>query len=76
LDGRSHNDRVGRSERRDPRVGTSADGTTIPPPASIVDKKSSVWTLSGGSVYLNGVKAGNNSLVSGLFEVGRSEKAY
>ncbi|MPW22812.1 hypothetical protein GCT13_39945 [Paraburkholderia sp. CNPSo 3157] len=32
----------------------------MPPAASIIDKQGNVWTLSGGSVYLNGVKAGNN----------------
>jgi hypothetical protein len=38
----------------------SANGTTIPPAASITDSQGSVWTLSGGSVYKDGVKAGNN----------------
>jgi len=38
----------------------SANGTTIPSASSIIDNNGSVWTLSGGSVYLNGVKAGNN----------------
>ncbi len=42
----------------------SANGTTIPPATSIIDNQGSVWTLSGGSVYLNGVKAGNNYNVS------------
>jgi len=38
----------------------SANGTTIPPATSITDTQGSVWTLSGGSVYKDGVKAGNN----------------
>src|SRR5216684_3940671 len=38
----------------------SANGTTIPPATSIIDTQGSVWTLSGGSVYKDGVKAGNN----------------
>src|ERR1700757_4866869 len=38
----------------------SANGTKIPPATSITDTQGSVWTLSGGSVYKDGVKAGNN----------------
>jgi hypothetical protein len=42
----------------------SASGTTIPPAASVTDNSGNVWTLSGGSVYQNGAKAGNTYNVS------------
>ena len=32
----------------------------MPPAGSITDSSGATWTLSNGSVYLNGVKAGNN----------------
>ncbi|MFM0340775.1 hypothetical protein [Paraburkholderia fungorum] len=38
----------------------SASGTSMPPAASITDSTGAVWTLSGGVVYQNGAKAGNN----------------
>jgi hypothetical protein len=36
----------------------SASGTAIPPASSITDSAGDVWTLSQGSVYKNGAKAG------------------
>ena len=41
-------------------ANASANGTTVPPANSIIDYQGSVWTLTGGSVYKDGVKAGNN----------------
>jgi hypothetical protein len=38
----------------------STNGTAMPPASSLVDGSGATWTLSGGSVYRNGVKAGNN----------------
>ncbi|WP_109479981.1 hypothetical protein [Paraburkholderia sp. C35] len=46
------------------RVAASASGATIPSATSIVDNSGATWTLSGGSVYRNGTKAGNNYNVS------------
>jgi hypothetical protein len=34
----------------------SANGTTVPPAASIVDSAGNVWTLSSGYIYRNGAK--------------------
>ncbi|WP_025600075.1 hypothetical protein [Burkholderia sp. WSM2230] len=48
----------------------SADGTSIPPAASIVDNQAAVWAVVGGSVYRNGVKAGNTYNVSLLLWYG------
>jgi hypothetical protein len=42
----------------------SADGTAIPPAASVIDNQAAVWTVVGGSVYRNGAKAGNTFSVS------------
>ncbi|MCC8390992.1 hypothetical protein LJ656_00195 [Paraburkholderia sp. MMS20-SJTR3] len=42
----------------------SAHNTSIPPASSLTDGNGDVWTLSGGSVYKNGQKAGNNYNVS------------
>jgi hypothetical protein len=38
---------------------TSADGTLVPPAASIVDKLGSIWTLVDGVVYKNGTALPN-----------------
>ncbi|SIT42967.1 conserved exported hypothetical protein [Paraburkholderia ribeironis] len=38
----------------------SANGTAMPPASSLIDGTGATWTLSGGSAYCNGVKAGNN----------------
>ncbi|AFT89424.1 hypothetical protein [Paraburkholderia phenoliruptrix] len=48
----------------------SADGTSIPPAASIVDNQAAVWTVVSGSVYRNSVKAGNTYNVSLLLWYG------
>jgi hypothetical protein len=41
----------------DPRLGgTSPDGTTIPSATFIIDKRNTMWTLSSGFIYKNGVK--------------------
>ncbi|NML34865.1 hypothetical protein [Paraburkholderia antibiotica] len=42
----------------------SSSGTAIPPASSITDNNGDVWTLSGGSVYRNGAKAGDTYNVS------------
>ncbi|HZZ11973.1 MAG TPA: hypothetical protein VFE79_14895, partial [Paraburkholderia sp.] len=41
-------------------AAASASGTTMPPASSLTDNTGAVWTLSGGSAYRNGAKAGNN----------------
>ncbi|MGF6853343.1 hypothetical protein [Paraburkholderia sp. CI3] len=38
----------------------SGNGTAMPPASSLIDGSGNTWTLSGGSVYKNGVIAGNN----------------
>ncbi|WP_144107636.1 hypothetical protein [Paraburkholderia sp. BCC1886] len=44
----------------DPRLGgTSADGTTLPSSAYIVDKQGAIWTLVNGVIYKNGATVGN-----------------
>ncbi|SEJ81796.1 hypothetical protein [Paraburkholderia diazotrophica] len=48
----------------------SANGTTIPSASSITDTSGAVWTLSQGSVYRNGVKAGNTYNVTLLMIYG------
>jgi hypothetical protein len=49
----------------DPRLGgTSADGTTLPASAYIVDKSGNLWTLSGGVIYCNGGTVGDTYNVS------------
>ena len=52
------------------RASTSANGTTMPPASSIVDNSGNTWTLSGGSVYRNGAKAGNTYNVSLVLFIG------
>ncbi|CAB3776390.1 hypothetical protein LMG28614_00205 [Paraburkholderia ultramafica] len=42
----------------------SASGTAIPPASLIIDSSGATWTLSGGSVYRNGAKAGATSGVT------------
>ncbi|MGF6544632.1 hypothetical protein [Paraburkholderia sp. BR13444] len=55
----------------DPRLGgTSADGTTIPSAAYIIDKSSNIWTLSNGYIYKNKVKDPSSSNVSLLLWYG------
>jgi len=45
----------------DPRLGlTSADGTTLPSAANIIDKSGNVWTLVNGVVNCNGAVVGVN----------------
>ncbi|HZZ13325.1 MAG TPA: hypothetical protein VFE79_21775 [Paraburkholderia sp.] len=53
-----------------PASNASADGTTVPPAAVIVDDQNGTWTLVGGSVYRNGVGAGNTYNVSLLLWFG------
>nr|WKF61676.1 hypothetical protein HUO10_006208 [Paraburkholderia busanensis] len=49
----------------DPRTGTvSADGTTLPAAANIIDKSGAKWTLVNGVVYKNGTVVGTNFNVS------------
>ncbi|MGF6415760.1 hypothetical protein [Paraburkholderia sp. MM5482-R1] len=38
----------------------SPNGSAMPPASSLIDGAGATWTLSGGSVYQNGAKAGNN----------------
>ncbi|MGC2038287.1 hypothetical protein [Paraburkholderia caledonica] len=48
----------------------SADGTLVPPAVSITDNQAAVWTLVGGSVFRNSVRAGNTYNVSLLLWYG------
>ena len=48
----------------------SANGTAIPPAASITDNQAALWTLVNGSVYRNGVMAGNTYNVTLLLWYG------
>jgi hypothetical protein len=48
----------------------SSDGTAVPPAASITDNQAALWTLVGGSVYRNGVQAGNTYNVTLLLWFG------
>ncbi|SIT47396.1 conserved exported hypothetical protein [Paraburkholderia piptadeniae] len=48
----------------------SANGTSIPPAVSITDNQAAVWTLVNGSVYRNGVAAGNTYNVTLLLWYG------
>ncbi|WP_229513779.1 hypothetical protein [Paraburkholderia terrae] len=47
-----------------------ANGTAIPPAAFITDNQAALWTLVNGSVYRNGVMAGNTYNVSLLLWYG------
>lgn len=51
-------------------AAASASGTIIPPASSITDSTGAVWTLTGGSVYRNGAKAGNTYNVSSIIYYG------
>jgi hypothetical protein len=44
----------------------SASGTNIPAAAEITDSSGSIWTVSGGVIYKNGVLAGNSYNVKEL----------
>jgi hypothetical protein len=48
----------------------SPDNTSIPPASSIVDTQGKVWTVSGGSVYTNGVAVRPTSNVTILLWYG------
>src|SRR5690349_1492395 len=48
----------------------SANGTAIPPAASITDNQGALWTLMNGSVYRSGVMAGNTYNVTLLLWYG------
>ncbi|MEM5436152.1 hypothetical protein [Paraburkholderia diazotrophica] len=48
----------------------SPNGTAIPPAASITDNQAAVWTLVDGSVYRNGIAAGNTYNVTLLLWYG------
>ncbi len=48
----------------------SPSGTEVPPAASITDNQGALWTLVNGSVYRNGVAAGNTYNVSLLLWYG------
>ena len=48
----------------------SANGTAIPPAAFITDNQAALWTLVNGSVYRNGVMAGNTYNVTLLLWYG------
>ena len=50
--------------------GTSADGTTIPSAAYIIDKSNNVWTVSNGYIYKNNVKDPSSYNVSLLLWYG------
>jgi hypothetical protein len=61
----------------------SADGTLIPPASSIIDNSGGEWTLVQGSVYRNGVKAGNTYSVTlvlwygqGIYHQGNGGQFY
>lgn len=48
----------------------SASGTTIPSATQIIDGQSSVWTLSGGQAYRNGVLTPSSGVILLLFYQG------
>jgi hypothetical protein len=48
----------------------SANGTAIPPAASITDNQGALWTLVNGSVYRSGIMAGNTYNVTLLLWYG------
>lgn len=48
----------------------SANGTAIPPDTSITDTQGALWTLVNGSVYRNGIMAGNTYNVTLLLWYG------
>ncbi|MEP9328153.1 hypothetical protein PPMP20_34235 [Paraburkholderia phymatum] len=60
----------------DPNAGSnsgtvgSPNGTEVPPAASITDNQGALWTLAQGSVYRNGVAAGNTYNVTLLLWYG------
>jgi hypothetical protein len=55
----------------DPRLGgVSADGTSIPTSAYIIDKNNAIWTVVGGVIYKNGATVGNTYNVSTLLWYG------
>jgi hypothetical protein len=50
----------------DPRTVVSANGTSIPATAQIIDSSGNVWAVSGGVIYENGVMAGYSKAVADL----------
>jgi len=50
----------------DPRTVVSANGTSIPATAQIIDSSGNVWAVSGGVIYKNGVLAGYSKAVADL----------
>lgn len=50
----------------------SANGTTVPPAASITDSSGNVWTVSSGVIYQNGIKDARTVNVTMLLWYGNS----